>query len=245
MIESYVMGVADPQEVAELEQLKLAHPEIAAAIAECERWFSAVAEWNAVPPPAAIEQRVFDSINEPESRDVKVPPAQVKKFPAYLAAASLIFCLLTAGLAIYFYKSYRQQLEVGKTLLAEQQKLGAQLEQLQQNMAILSAPGLVRVSLAGTKGHESNLVTLYWEPQTKNVYLITNKLPQAPQGYQYQLWALVNGKPVDAGLLNNCEDLCLLKPVQEAQAFAITLEKAGGSPVPSLHQLFVMGNVKS
>ena len=34
-----------------------------------------------------------------------------------------------------------------------------------------------------------------------------------------------------------------MKNIPKAQAFAITLEKAGGSAAPTLEQLFVMGNV--
>ncbi|WP_350340234.1 anti-sigma factor [Paraflavitalea speifideaquila] len=56
----------------------------------------------------------------------------------------------------------------------------------------------------------------------------------APAGRQYQLWALVDGKPVDAGMLDNCDGLCQLKNIQQAQAFAITLEKPAEALYPIL-----------
>lgn len=258
VIESYVLGVADPQDVAELQRLQQEHPEIATAIEACERWLHSMAQQNAVPPAKDLEQKVF-SIWEDGAQPLlnnqstasavtttsqKASAAPVRKLSGYVAAASIILFLASAGVALYFYNHYKRTVETEKSLLAEQKKLDGELEKLRKHLHILANPGIIKVPMPGIKGHEDNLVTLYWEPQTKNVYLIANKLPQAPQGKQYQLWALVNGKPVDAGLLDNCQDLCQLKQVQEAQAFAITLEKTGGSPVPSLDQLYVMGNIK-
>ncbi|HPZ88874.1 MAG TPA: anti-sigma factor, partial [Flavihumibacter sp.] len=64
-------------------------------------------------------------------------------------------------------------------------------------------------------------------------------------GKQYQLWAIVNGKPQNAGLLQNCNEFCYLSTNSNAQAFAITLEKTGGSEEPTLTEMLVLGQVKS
>ena len=61
-------------------------------------------------------------------------------------------------------------------------------------------------------------------------------MQQTPTGKQYQLWAIVDGKPVDAGVINNCIGLCKMKKIDHAEAFAITLEKEGGSPTPTLNR---------
>ncbi len=62
---------------------------------------------------------------------------------------------------------------------------------------------------------------------------------------QYQLWAIVNGKPVDAGTFDMGEGVSFvkLKTIPKAEAFAITLEKRGGSETPTMNAMFVMGNV--
>ena len=99
--------------------------------------------------------------------------------------------------------------------------------------------------MPGVPGKETSLTTVFWNKNTKDVYLLANKLPQAAEGKQYQLWALVDGKPVDAGLLEDCNGVCKLKNIPKAQAFAITLEDKGGSASPHLDQLYVIGNVSS
>jgi anti-sigma-K factor RskA len=75
-----------------------------------------------------------------------------------------------------------------------------------------------------------------------------SEIPTPPEDKQYQLWAIVNGKPVDAGIFDlaantNTAVLQKMKPIADAQAFAITLEKKGGTHVPTLNAMFLLGNV--
>jgi anti-sigma-K factor RskA len=112
-----------------------------------------------------------------------------------------------------------------------------------ESIGLMSNPAMAQVKMPGVPGKEASLATIYWNTQTKDVYLLQNKLPAAPAGKQYQLWAIVDGKPVDAGMLDNCTGLCKMKNIPAAQAFAVTLEKQGGSPAPTLSDLFVMGKV--
>jgi len=112
------------------------------------------------------------------------------------------------------------------------------------SMQLMSDPSTIKVAMPGVKGKENNFTTVFWDSKTKDVYLLANKLTAAPAGKQYQLWALVDGKPVDAGVIADCNGLCHLKNIQKAQAFAITLENEGGSPSPHIDQMFVMGAVK-
>ncbi len=61
---------------------------------------------------------------------------------------------------------------------------------------------------------------------------------------QYQLWAIADGKPVNAGMYTEEKDSKIaLANIPKAQAFAITLEKKGGSPVPTMENMYVMGEI--
>lgn len=213
-IESYVFGLADDDDVAELQRLRRSHSEVAIAIDACEQWLEDYALAHAIPVSTGIREKVLGSIH---------PPGRIRPY-RYLVAASLILLAVSAGLNYHYYNKYQDTLS---------------------NYAILSDSGTVSVSLQGVAGMENNRATVYWRSEDKNVYLQADHLPPAPAGKQYQLWALMDGKPVDAGLLRNGENLCRMKPVQKAQAFAITLENAGGSPTPTLSRLYVLGKVRS
>jgi anti-sigma-K factor RskA len=75
---------------------------------------------------------------------------------------------------------------------------------------------------------------VFWCSRSKTVCVDPGTLANTPNDKQYQLWAFVNGKPVDAGVFNasNSNQLQLLKIIPQAEAFAITIEKQGGVPAP-------------
>jgi anti-sigma-K factor RskA len=62
---------------------------------------------------------------------------------------------------------------------------------------------------------------------------------------QYQLWAIVDGKPIDAGVFDsNLSGLVKMKDITSgASTFAVTIEPRGGSVSPSLHTMQVVGNI--
>ena len=99
------------------------------------------------------------------------------------------------------------------------------------------------IAMKGQAINPSGLSTIYWDTQTKDVYLLVNSLPQPASDKQYQLWAIVDGKPVDAGVfdMKDADGLVKMKNIPQAQAFAITLEKKGGSASPTLAAMYVMG----
>ena len=99
------------------------------------------------------------------------------------------------------------------------------------------------VTLAGVAGKENNLAAVYYNAKTKDVYFLQTRMDQTPSDKQYQLWAIVDGKPVDEGVIENCDGLCKLKNISNPQAFAITLEQKGGSPTPTLTAMYVLGKV--
>jgi anti-sigma-K factor RskA len=118
------------------------------------------------------------------------------------------------------------------------------LQDWQAAIDVMHNPTMAMIKLPGIKGKENNMATVFWNKTNKEVYLVANILPKVETGKQYQLWALVNGKPVDAGMLDpECEGVCKMKTIPDAQGFAITLEKQGGSPTPTMSDMFVMGKV--
>jgi len=73
-------------------------------------------------------------------------------------------------------------------------------------------------------------------------------LPKTDKEHEYQLWAMVNGKPVSLGVFGKSdstsnEALVKMPAIQEAQAFAVTIEPMGGSINPTMDKLSVMGGV--
>lgn len=259
IIETYVLGLASAEEAIELETLRLQHLEVSEAVAEFSLLIEQEALRNAVIPPAHVKGKIMAAIKgEQETPVVTLPynsnkDISAKAFNSWrtLAAASVILFSVSAALNFYLYNQYKQKNSAYQTLLTERNSLQAnnqiyqtRLQEWQKATQVVTDPAMTVVKMPGTPGKEQNLATVYWNTKNKEVYVIANKLPRPSTGKQFQLWALVNGKPVDAGVIDTaCEGLCKMKDIKIAQAFAITLENEGGSPTPTMEQLYVLGKI--
>ena len=100
--------------------------------------------------------------------------------------------------------------------------------------------------MQGTQMSPGSFANIYWDSTSKDVYLLVNNMPKPASDKQYQLWAIIDGKPVDLGVIDekvwDKKLLVQMKNVQNAQAFAITLEPEGGSPAPR-GSMYVMGKL--
>lgn len=260
VIESYVLGLADQDEILELERLRLQYPEINQAIIDFEELLEQTAAEHAVPVPAGVKEQLFERLKEeampaaPAPRINETPaaaaPVRRMRWAPMLAAASLILLVVSGVLNVHYYNRYHDVRQENADLIAQRTTLFAdnktyqtRLIEMQEDLDMMADSAMMKVSLAGVKGKENNAATVFWDTRTRDVYVMSSKLAPAPSGKQYQLWALVDGVPVDAGMIGDCASICKLKNIPGAEAFAITLENAGGSPTPTLDQMYVFGKV--
>jgi anti-sigma-K factor RskA len=113
----------------------------------------------------------------------------------------------------------------------------------QNELAILKKPQMKAIELKGMEPAPDAKAMVYANTTSGEVYLELVNLPAAPEGMQYQFWGIVDGKPVDAGMIELNADTAgmhAMKPVPNAVAYAISLEKKGGSPQPE-GKIYVMG----
>ncbi|MES2370959.1 MAG: anti-sigma factor [Bacteroidota bacterium] len=249
VIESYVLGMADAQETAELEQLSRQYPEIRKAIDDFELNLEMQSLATAVMPSPEVKKQLLNKLDFAKEEKARVVGFQ---WTRYVAAASVILLVASAALNIYFYNQFRstsnayQALLIEKTsLIADSRNMQTKALELYNNMQMMSDPSFMKVSMSGDQipGKAGNLATVFWNSKSKDVYLLPNKLAAAPPGMQYQLWAIVDGKPVDAGMIGACAGLCKMKNIPTASMFAVTLEKEGGVPSPTMSQMYVAGKV--
>lgn len=261
ILELYVLGALSSEEQAEVSMLLKQHPELEAEVARIENDFMQVAE-SAAPEKLNpdILSNALKQINNTDEKETKVVPIHppVEKPAAKQGNRFLNFSLIAASVALLFslglnYKFYSnlQDTRNQLTALQEQNAVFAEdlkvqttkFEQTQEELLALSNANTLKIRLNGIEGKEDALVTVFWNQETKETYVNVANLPAPPEGMQYQLWALLDGVPIDAGVFELDGKIQHTKPIEGAQTFAITLEEAGGKPSPNLEQLFVIGNV--
>lgn len=251
-IEAYVMGLADAGDQQLHEQMEAAYPEVKAAREAIELELESTAKQ--VPLAGnGLQQQIKQQLQSEKlltetaaAKTVSLPPAPkpLRWFRTALAASVL---LLMGSILLNFvywsrYTDYRKRYTA---LASEQRALVARTKAMEASMKMLASPHVKPVVMQGTPEHTGMLATVYWEQNSKDVYLVVNNLPAPPQGKQYQLWAQVGDEMVDAGLLtwNLDAGVLKMKNIPSASAFAISLEAEGGSKTPTLSSVMVLGKV--
>jgi anti-sigma-K factor RskA len=261
IIESYVLGLTSTEETAEIEKFRKEYIEIENAVAQFEQSVEESAFEHAIDPRPELKARVLAAIKDLRKEEpVAAIQQQSEEAPVVslhawgnwkmIAAASVILFITSAALNFYLYHKYSNKEEDYQALLSQREILHAkndvyqaQLKEWQFAAAMIADTGMAMIKMVSTKGKD-DAATVFWNRQNKDVFVMVNKLPEPKVGRQYQLWAMVDGKPVDAGVLDpSCTSVCKMKNIPRAQAFAITLEKEGGNKIPNLKALFVLGNI--
>ena len=233
------MGLLTETERKDFESLCLQYPEVAQARTAFEQSLESQLLADATLPPQQLKQQVFDRLgstgNESKVIEIEDERTPVKRMGVWkwVAAASV---LLMAATAYWAFDRDRQY----KNLEAKNQQLENQLKQSTDQLALIQTGAASPKSdfkMAAIKTGEAS-ATVYWDTLSKDVYLMVNNMPQPASDRQYQLWALLpdeGSAPLDLGMIELKQERLLyrMKNVQNAKAFAITVEPKGGSKTPT------------
>jgi hypothetical protein len=205
--------------------------------------------------PAAEVPTMRVSASNPHVASAAAPvAAPAARSNGWAIAASVALLLSLVGNAL-LYTSWQKTSHDLTVALNEQTRYAAstqvmerRLNTTQEQLHVLRSPQEYKmVALAGTPAHPTAQARVLYNKASHRVYLDVAQLPPLPPGKQYQLWALDNGKPVDAGMLTAAttagDGLQQMKDIASAQAFAMTVEPTGGSAGPTLNTMTVIGNI--
>jgi anti-sigma-K factor RskA len=251
IIESYVLGLASPEERIEFEQTCAQYPELAEARNNFELSLEEQARKNAISPPFDIKEKILSVIGQTSaSHTQKIinmePTTRRSSSLRWVAAASIILFLAAGYFAYTFYNQNKELKSSNKDLEARLNRTDSVLNKIVEEQKMMSDPNVTVINMVGTQKASPSSANIYWDSTSANVYLVVKNMPKLPTEKQYQLWALIEGKPVDLGLFDGGKDKVILKMnnTQKADAFAITIENRGNTGGPTLKQLQSMGKAK-
>ena len=263
ILELYVLGDVSQAEKLEVEAMAAKHPAIKAELEEIEKSLELYAKDNAVEPAEGQRDKILNSLltnwgddrnfttkskQQEATEDNVVPFRRPESVTVYKYALAACFVLLIVSVAALI-NAYRQ-IDQSNTLIASLQTQNQQITKTVSlkdgEIGVLRDPSFKLMHLAGMKKSPTSALTVAWSHAKKQVWIdmATANMPANDKDHQYQLWALVGGKPVDLGVFDadtTSKDMKEMKPIEYADAFAVTLEKRGGSPTPHLDDLMVMG----
>ncbi|MEH3111932.1 anti-sigma factor [Pedobacter terrae] len=274
VLELYVLGDLSPEETLRVEEMASQYPEVGDEIAAIERAMERYAMQNALQPSPDVETRLFEKLglNEFED-DLNVQPepiyteeakiirldgsdGKVRVLRYALVACIALLIISTVALFITYNKLNAAHDQIASLSLDKQKFAGvvSKLEFENQGLGNMAAMAdskeWATIRMAGQAFSPASKMKVYWNKKDKSVLInyVAMDLPKTDAEHEYQLWALVNGKPVSLGVFGKIdsthnEAVVKMQAIQEAQAFAVTLEPMGGSVNPTMDKLTVMGGV--
>jgi anti-sigma-K factor RskA len=248
LMPAYALGALDGGELRELEE------HLAAGCAECERqlaaWQGDLEELaSSVPPlaPSAETRRRILRLAGPAAGSAPLPfPAREprrSRLPGWLGlAAAAVLVVAVGGIGSAWWQSreeagrLRQQVAALDRRITEVQ---GDNKRLAETLSLITAPGARSVQLAGLGSSPGAAGHTFVNPQERKAIVYAFDLPALAPGKTYQLWWIAAGRPVSAGTFSVDEHgsarilVDQVENVDEIQAWAVTVEPAGGVPQPT------------
>jgi Anti-sigma-K factor rskA len=243
IIESYVMGLCTPEEMLEMESLRTQYPELEEAVLQYEAEWEANLLKNPVMPGVDIDEKVLGSLRGMQAKvvDINVGQPTIRRMNWWKPVAAAAVLLLS--ISAYFNYSLYKKSAAQQLALKEKENYSAFP---QADYAILKSPSIIPIAMNGVGIHSICRCTMFWDKSTGKVYVMVHHLAPTGSNKNYQLWAMVNDKPVSVGLVND-KVRGRFSEIQNMPAsatkFIVTLEKAGGNTEPTLSETYLSGSI--
>lgn len=251
ILEAYVLGELSAYEKAEVEKNLMQYPALKQELLKIEETNELLLMKAAVAPRKEVKTRLFEKINiEPTGKEVSMISGSLRMW-RLAAAASIALAMLSSYMAYNYWNKWRNtELNLSELLAQNQRmaedynKVNQRLDKIETDIKVTDNPAFTRILMKGTPNAPQSMASVYWNENTQELYLSIQSMRQLSQENQYQLWAIIDGKPVDAGVFDStASGLFKMKDIGKGvTTFAVTIEPRGGKASPTLETMQVAGN---
>ncbi len=228
------MGDTSPMQNTQVEQWRVQYFEVNDEIISIEKNLEAYAFANAITPSIKVKENVLAALKAPsQTNGQNNSTAKVISISPWrnIAAAAVALLIGSAVFNVIYFSKYKDASakydESEKTIAS----LNANLADASNDMNVIRSKYSLPLKLKPDIAPKDADAKIYWLTNTGEIYIDPSNLPATPKGMQYQLWAIVDGKAIDGGLIvpkNGKLSMQKMKTFGKAQAFAVTLEVEGG-----------------
>tara|TARA_R110002167_G_scaffold59804_32_gene169450 strand:+ start:2432 stop:3190 length:759 start_codon:yes stop_codon:yes gene_type:complete len=234
LLEKYLLGATSEQETLQVERYIAMHPEVRETYEELQDNLEAFAKMHALKTPAGLKEKIIARI--------KSENIGRKRFFRYAIAASLA-TLLFAG-ASYFFWNQNQSLQLENATVTTQIKdleenMRVRLEDMRNQFIVLQNPQTKKLNVRGNNNAKDLKAVAYINPVKRLSYINVSKLPDLPDNQCFQMWAEVNGKMLNLGIIQEAtdKDKLLELPYADQAVGYITIEPKGGNQTPTVENI--------
>lgn len=244
LLELYVLGTLEGQDLKLVEQAIIDYPKIRQEVKEIENAFGNYALANQIEPTKSLKQDILSQI-KPKSNNATTVAEKTSQPPTSISRSYLwpfIFSVVSAlGLLGAYLLQKGQNNDLSNRYIQDQIICDSLQTAVQNNnimLAELSKPENKVLNVNPTEKYPETSLYIHHNSKTQKNYLQIQNLPLIAENQSYQLWSLKEGSdPIPLDVFGGEEGLFEIKFVEGSNAYAITIEKEGGSQVPNLEEL--------
>lgn len=236
LLEKYLIGQTNTQENLEVESYINTFPEVKDAYNTLQNKLELVAFANAEETPSHLLDVILETLDEKPVL-LSLNKKQKKSWLSYGVAAS-VATLVFAGSSLYFYFQNQGLLNENQTIVDELYDLRSDIDQnnlkldaLAKQFSQLNNPETEKYILNGDNRAKNLKTVAYINPIEETSMIDVVSLPTLPANQEYQIWAELQDKQVNLGILSASERRLQQIPyTKDALGLSITIEQKGITP---------------
>lgn len=234
LLEKYLLGTTTNKETSQVERYIVMYPEVRKNYEDLQENLEIYAKLHRIKAPDGLKAKILQHIKRQD-----LGKRKVRRFAIAASIAAFVF----AGSSYFFYQQ-NQNLQtensmVNNRILNLEADMKQQLEDVRNQFIVLNNPQTKKFYVNGNAKAKELKAVAYVNPVKKLSYINVRNLPNLPEDQCYQMWAEVNGKMVNLGIMKKIHDKDRLLPLPygENAISYITIEPMGGNNSPTVKNI--------
>ncbi|MFD2551853.1 anti-sigma factor domain-containing protein [Bizionia sediminis] len=236
LLEQYLLNQTTPEQRLYVAHCIAQYPDVAKAYNKLQNQLELVAQTQAISAPKTVLQNVNNIISQ-QSATAPVTKSSPYRNWLPMGIAASIIALIFAGTSLWLYNQ-NQALKIENQKIADEifdrledlddkkNRLNAMMAQVKQ----LNNPETEKYIIKGNNRAKNLKTIAYINAKEKTSMIDVVSLPKLPEEQCYQIWAELDDKMINLGILSDTHRQ--LKPIpypENALALSITIEQKGNN----------------
>ena len=238
LLDKYLIGTASASETLKVESYLTKYPVVKEEYDLLQDQLELVAKAQAVQPPMFTLDNIMDAIDDKPV--IKMQPQ--RRVSYWFSVAASIAALVFAGTSYLLYEQNKTLLDENNTIADEIFDLrddidsnNDKLDDVMRQFMKLNNPETAKYVLRGNDRAQDLKTVAYINPVEKSSLIDVVSLPEISEEQSYQLWAQMQDRMVNLGILDASDRKLKSVPyIEDALSLNITIEPKGGNQNASL-----------
>jgi len=234
LLDKYILGTASSSEISEVEKYLDAYPEVRKEYDRLQDNLEILAKTKAVEAPRFILNNVLSEINKEDSStviDMQAYTTRKNHTPWYFVAASIASILLAITTFLLYQQNqtlkHENQIVVEEIfdLRSDIERNNRKMDNVMRQFMKLNNPDTEKYVLRGNERAKNLKTVAYINAKDKTSMIDVVSLPKLPENQTYQIWAELQDKMVNLGILDTSNrNLRPIPYMEDALGLSITIE---------------------